>query len=231
MQIAKRTLLVFVVAIVVVNGNSRLGCGQTSPPKTSESWARENYAAALAMILPAGEIAVGQFPKDVKWIVTVRILPPFEKPEYRFSMQRFYDGRVEVSATKIKGASLLSQLQILKTNNPDDSVQKIVELVSLDKLKLTQSQKPELTQLAHKFETISISPVLPDELRVDDTGYEFWSQSLWGNRMTITLGGPGLGARRQPQTLLEWAESVRSVIEAPARRNGTVDKVGRKNRR
>ncbi|HLN98748.1 MAG TPA: hypothetical protein VK208_09830 [Pyrinomonadaceae bacterium] len=221
MQIVKLSLATLISLIVVVNGpfgfDTQHESVQTAQVKSADIWAQENYATALSMILPSGEIEPTQFPKNVKWTVTVRILPPFEKPEYRFSMQRFYDGRVEVSVIKVKGSSILSQLQTLRTKYPDDSLQKISGFVSLDQLKSTQSEKPQLSRLANEFEVINISPVLPDELRVDDTGYEFWSQSLWGNRMTLNLGGPGPGTRRQPHPLLEWAEAVRSTIEGPAR--------------
>jgi hypothetical protein len=223
MQITKLSLVILIGIVVV--GNSTFGFIEendncpTAQAESSEDWAQQNYPAVLNMILPGGEIAVGEFPKNVKWIVTVRILPPFEKPEYRFSMQKFYDGRVEVSAIKPKGSSILSQLQTLRNKYPDDSLQKISAFVSLDKLHLTHSERPQLRDLAVKFEAIRMSPVLPDELIVDETGYEVWSESLWGNRTNLVLGGPGAGARKQPHPLLEWAESVRSVIESSPRRN------------
>lgn len=222
MQIVRLSLATVIGVIVVVSGtlgvNGQNRYVQTEQAKRADSWARENYATALSIILPSGEIALTQFPKNVKWIVTVRILPAFEKPEYRFSMRKFYNGSVELSVLKPEGSSILSQLRALKTKYPDDSLQKICGFVSLDQMKITQSEKPRLGQLANKFEAISMSPVLPDELRVDDTGYEFWSQSLWGNRMSLTLSGPGPSAKRQPHPLLEWVESVRSAIEVPARR-------------
>ena len=82
---------------------------------------------------------------------------------------------------------------------------------------ITQFEQSQLSQLADDFETINMSPVLPDELGVDETGYELWSQSLWGNRMHVMLSGPGPSAKRQPHPLLQWAESVRNTIEKSAR--------------
>lgn len=223
MQIIKLSLITLISVVAIVNFkvgfSDKNDQSPTAQAINSDNWAQQNYPSVLNMTLPAGEIPSAQFPKNVKWIVTVRILPPFEKPEYHFSMQRFYDGRVEVSALKAKGSSILSQLEILRSKYPDDSLQKISALVSLDESKFTQSEKPQLTRLADEFEGIKMSPVLPDELRVDDTGYEFWSQSLWGNRMNLNLGGRGAAARKQPHPLLEWAESVRSVIDSSANRN------------
>lgn len=222
MLIVRLSLATLMGVIVVVSGpldiNGQNQSVQTEQVKSAYSWAQENYATALSLILPTGEIALTQFPKNVKWIVTVRILPPFEKPEYRFTMRKFYDGSVELTVLKPEGSSILSQLRALKSKYPNDSLEKICGFVSLDQMKITQSEKPQLGKLANQFEAINISPVLPDELSVDDTGYEFWSQSLWGNRMNLTLGGPGPGSSKQPHPLLEWAESVGSAIEAPAKR-------------
>lgn len=222
MLIVKLSLATLMSVIVGVNGTfgsiGRKGNDEIGQAKNVDRWVQENYATVLNKLLPTGEVARGQFPKKVKWLVTVRILPPFEKPEYRFSMQKFYDGRVEVSVIKAKGSSIPSQLRALKSKYPDDSVEKISGLVSLDELKITQSEEPQLDQLADKFEAINMSPVLPDELRVDDTGYEVWSQSLWGNRMTLMLSGPGPSTSSQPHPLLQWAESVRSAIETSGKR-------------
>ena len=217
MQIAKLSLAAIIGVVIVVNcifGVNGRAHRQIGLEDNAEKWAQQNYATALSRVLPGGDIAVSKFPKNVKWMVTVRILPPFEKPEYRFSMQKMYDGRVEMSVIKAKGSSIISQLQALKGKYPEDSLEKLCDSISLEQLKITQYDTRQLGRLADQFEAINISPVLPDELRVDDTGYELWSQSQWGNRMSLTISGPGPGAKRQPHPLLRWAESVRSAIDA-----------------
>ena len=84
MLIVRLSLATLMGVIVVVSGpldiNGQNQSVQTEQVKSAYSWAQENYATALSLILPTGEIALTQFPKNVKWIVTVRILPPFEKP-------------------------------------------------------------------------------------------------------------------------------------------------------
>ncbi|HSB12232.1 MAG TPA: hypothetical protein VLM38_22285 [Blastocatellia bacterium] len=86
-------------------------------------------------------------------------------------------------------------------------------MVAIQHRTLTETQQPELARLAKEFEMIKISPVLPDELRVDETSYEIWSQSLWGNRIEIRLGGPGSEVEKQPHPILEWAESFRHITK------------------
>ena len=145
MQITKLPLTTMFVLIAVLIGtfgvnaqNRIIGGAQT---KAEDSWAQENYLTALNIILPAGEIPLGQFPKNVKWIATARILPPFERPEYRLSMQKFYDGKIELAVLKPDGGSIVSQLETLRAKYPDESLEKICSLVSLTRLKITQLNK------------------------------------------------------------------------------------------
>lgn len=183
----------------------------------ADSWVERNYTTVLNNLLPDGVIAPEKFPKQVKWMVTARILPPFERPEYRFSMHKTYDGKVEASITATKGISIASQLRALKNKYPEATLEKISTLVSVEHRTIRQSECPPLSRLADQFEAINMSPVLSDELGVDETGYEFWSQSLWGNRMNISLSGPGPEAKKQTHPLLQWAETVRSRIAVCAK--------------
>lgn len=218
-QITRHFLILTVLLVAV---NCALGLGGSvryhqfktaSQEGDAESWARASYNIVLDSLLPRGTVVREQFPKNVKWMVTVRILPPFEEPEYRLSMHKAYDGKVEMSVIVAKGTSVLSQLRILRKQNPSATLDKISGLISLDRWIVTQSEQPQLSVLANEFEAISLSPVLPDEFRVDETGYEFWSESLWGNRLNMTLGGPGSQAKKQPHPLLQWAEAVRKAAD------------------
>jgi hypothetical protein len=179
-------------------------------------WAERNYTVVRDILLPGGTIAPEKFPKNVKWSVTVRISPPHEKPEYQFFMQKTYDGKVEVSVIAAKGASIFSQLQALEKKYRDAPVERIIGLIALERQTITQDDCPQLSSLANQFEGISMSLVLPDELSVDETGYELWSQSLWGNRLNVVLGGPGADAKEQSHPLLQWAEAARSFFEKHA---------------
>jgi hypothetical protein len=217
MQLTKILLITTVILIVTVNcvfghkRSSHLGI-ETEQDRDTAGQAERIYTDVLNHLLPSGEIAPEKFPKDVKWMVTVRILPPFEKPEYRFSMRKIYNGKVEVSVITPKGTSILSQLRTLQSKYPNASLEQISGFISIEQWTVTQLDHSQLSRLADEFEAIKISPVLPNELRMDGTGYEFWSQSLWGNRMNVILEGPGSNAKKQPHPLLQWAETVRNSI-------------------
>lgn len=206
-------MILFVLNCASVHSRTLVRLADREQDRVTNAWVDSNYATVLNALLPSGEVAPEKFPKHIKWLVTVRISPPFEEPESRFSLHKTYDDKVEAHVITAKGASIVSQLRALKNKYPDATVEKISSLVSVDQRTISQIGCSQLSHLADQFEAISMSPVLPDELGVDETGYEFWSQSLWGNRMNVLLSGPGSVAKKQPHPLLQWAENVRSVIE------------------
>jgi hypothetical protein len=217
MRLAKIFPIIALVVILAIEsvfsgGNSQ----QTvkSLDRSTDRWVEHNYKAVLKTLLPGGATASGRYPKNVKWMVTVRILPPYEIPEYYFSLHRTYDNKIEAVVTMAKRASIFSQLRALRNRHPDATLQKIADLVSIERRAITQLDCPQLSQLVNQFEAISISPVLPDDLYVDETGYEIWSQSLYGNKMEMILSGPGPKAEKQSHPLLQWAEAARRVLDS-----------------
>lgn len=214
----KHVLLTEVLILVVLNSVSGYCLSGDrgnfeSNDTTIDRWVQGNYVRVLNAILPTGAIAPDKFPKNVQWIVTVRISPPLETPEYRFSMMKTYDGKVVATITTPRGDSIVSQLRVFKRRYPRAPVKRLISLISIDNRMITQANNPKLAQLASEFESINMSPVLPDELTSDETGYEFWSQSLWGNRMEVTIAGPGPDADKQPHRLLQWAEAFRAACK------------------
>ncbi len=228
---AKMSLKISVAAFIMatafiglafgVNGHPRKGV-QPSAKQIADEWAENNYLIALDKLLPKGDGTTEKSPSNVKWSVVVRILPSYEQPEYRFLIERKYDDSVALSVTKAHSNSILSQLKILKARYPKASLKTICEFVLLERKNFKSLTSPQLVRLAEQFEVINISPVLPDELRVDATRYEFWSESLWGNRLSAMLSGPGSGAKKQPHPLLEWAEDTRRAIENLERESETL---------
>lgn len=175
-------------------------------------WAEHNYQAVLKFLLPSGFIPSDAIPSKVKWIITVRTMPPHGRPEQAFTLAKKYDGGVEATLTIVKGASIKSQLRQLHVTYPEKTSQELANLISIERRTVTQVQCRQLRQRAASAETLSFSPVLPDELRVDETGYEIWSQSLYGNQLTVLLGGPGPGAKVQTHPLLRWAEETIRIL-------------------
>lgn len=176
-------------------------------------WALENYQNVLDSLLPTPSFDPANFRRDIKWMVTVRVLPPPEQREYRLSLYRLYTGKVESIVITVKGSSIFSQMQALKRQNPDASEEAISRLIAREERHISESDLPELLRLAKDFESLKMSPVVRDELVLHATRYEIWSESQFGNRLQVVLEGAGSEAKEQPCPLLGWAEDFRRVVE------------------
>jgi hypothetical protein len=198
--------LIFGYAYEHAEGLSQEVHGQGS---TAECRHSADSSRALETILP---IRADHIPQDGKWIATVRVSPPYEGKEFQLSLVRRYDGTVEARLKRPKGVSIRVQLRALNKEHPEASLDKLRKLIALEEWTITQGDLPQLSELARAFEAIRMSPVLPDEFAMDETGYHLGSQSQWGQWMELQLGGPGPGAPKQPHPLLEWAESFRSAV-------------------
>lgn len=215
MQVIKYSLvaaltIIFFCCASGLNGKALM---QVAAPtqQNVEVWAGDNYGKVLDSVLPNGNIELGRYPNDVRWITTVRIVPSSEDLEFGFSVHRSYDGKVKALISAPKGVRIMAQLRELRRGNPNANLEQIINLVAIKRQTLTQEKCPQLTRLAREFEALKISPVLNDELVLDAVGYVVWSQARWGHRMEVWLGGPGPNARRQRYSLIQWVENFRSA--------------------
>jgi hypothetical protein len=192
---------------------SQPGMALQGLPQEPYEWTVQNYNKALNELLSAGRIAPEAFPKDAKWIVTVRIVSSDKnEPEIRISLRQSYDGTVVAEVLKPRMTSLFDQLLRLRRDRAGLPAKKLFPLVGLEQFTVNGKSVPELNELATDFEKMRISPVLPDVLMLDAVSYEFWSQSMYGNLVEASLVGPGPSAPEQPHELLRWAERLRSVL-------------------
>jgi hypothetical protein len=193
---------------------------QNGPPvqtqqvrNTPEDWVRENYEVVLDRVFPE-RLELSPFPQHVKWILVVlasNSLTPTS--EYWFSFENGYDGSVRVTVRIPRESSLSRQMQELKEKMPQASNEEVVEKLQVSEYQITEKQLPELKQLAKKFEGVRMSPVVPDTLIADPYAYHFWTESLWGQEMSVYLIGIGPTGKRQPHPLVAWAEQVRTATE------------------
>jgi hypothetical protein len=144
--------------------------------------------------------------------VTVRILSPFNEPELRFSLREKYEG-IEALISAPQGASIKNQLAELKKRYPNESTDKLSERVIMRNWALTDKQCPQLKRIIYNFKVLKMSPVVEDDLHMDQTEYEFWSQALWGNKLAISLGGEGYTSLKYSHPLVAWAESTRRTLQ------------------
>lgn len=176
-----------------------------------EVWVEQNYVKVLDAVLPNEDFAVEKFPENIRWVASVRIVPSYDDFEFKFSLQRAYDGRVVAYVSAPQKVPIKAQVRELKRDHPNATLEEIIKLISVQHWTLTQERCPQLSQSAKQFESVKVSPSLNDELMLDAVSYSIWSQAQWGDRMQVRLRGPGPKARKQSYPLLQWAETFRSA--------------------
>ncbi|MEW5980577.1 MAG: hypothetical protein AB1898_32755 [Acidobacteriota bacterium] len=174
-----------------------------------ERWAEHNYTNALEILLPNRAAVESRFAKDLKWVLSGRVLPPHEENELGFFLQRDYQGQAQLTIIRPRRDSIIMQLRALRKEFPDASLDRILGHVSLEHKRMAASDHPEVGLLADQFEEVRMSPVPPLDLFMDATGYEFWIETKWGSRTSILLSGPGSQALKQQHPLVLWAEGLR----------------------
>lgn len=180
----------------------------TERAEAADAWLSLNYWPVVNKLLPIGP-PPGPLPEHVQWAVTVRILPPHEEREHLLSLEKLYGGQVRAKVVAPKGSSIVSQLRALLERHPGETWEQISERVCVEDWTSTHADSHRLQLLAREFEALRISPVLPDELRLHQTGYEIVAQARWGSQVVVRMDGPGGGALKQPHPLLRWAEAFR----------------------
>lgn len=205
-------LVMFPIASRELHGARRPNT-QAQSSDASDTWAREHYASALDQVFGNACPSLTDSEQRVRWLVCIRVVPSGTSDvESALSLQRFYDGKVAASATVAKGSSVFAQLRELHRAYPTASAEELARHISVERRVRSSEELAALRKLADELEEIRLSPVLADQLMMDATKYEFYSESLYGNQLRLIVYGPGSKAPRQPHPLLSWAESLRQVL-------------------
>ena len=206
------TLLIAVPAVPAAphaRQHSPRPSAQHDPTDSVDSWMRENYSRALALLLPDSCASA----IDARWRSCIRIIPSDKnESEYAVSLQRRFDGKMFAVIVRPKGASIYAQLREHKRKHPHASLGALAKMIAIESRTGDQSQFSGLEHLGEKFEELRISPVLSDEVTMDPTEYRFRFRSFAGETMEVTLNGPGSTAAHQSQPLIEWAESAKNTL-------------------
>jgi len=180
---------------------------------TSDAWTRENHPKAVELVFREScTIPRGSKP-NLRWVVCVLTVPSDESDlECGLSMERYSDGEVLASVVEPRAESVYRQLRKLHKERPALSVVELAKFVALTKRVDSGKHSPALQRLADELEKTRFSPVLPDQLMMDATKYEFRSRSIYGNTTSVVLYGPGPSLPKQPHPLLQWIESFKQLL-------------------
>jgi hypothetical protein len=218
-------LLSVVLALVLALGGScpyfhEPGRTQQGQHRGGLGKAEGNESRILDMVLLGNRMEPEVFPQMVSWIIKISIVPPFDEDlEIGLSLQANSKGTVVATCVTPRGASFRSQFKTLRASGKT-SEPALAEAVSVNRRVLTEIDSPELRNLSLKLLSLKTTIVLPDELVMDQPKYQFWSQSLWGNRMELVLvGNPGAN---QAQPLVDWVHQFRDLMLSRGRESSVL---------
>jgi hypothetical protein len=218
-------LLSVVLALVLALGGScpyfhEPGRTQQGQHRGGLGKAEGNESRILDMVLLGNRMEPEVFPQMVSWIIKISIVPPFDEDlEIGLSLQANSKGTVVATCVTPRGASFRSQFKTLRASGKT-SEPALAEAVSVNRRVLTEIDSPELRNLSLKLQSLKTTIVLPDELVMDQPKYQFWSQSLWGNRMELVLvGNPGAN---QAQPLVDWVHQFRDLMLSRGRESSVL---------
>jgi len=188
---------------------------QDAGARSSAQFSEYDDRSAAVAIAVKDRCAPSRDFKGVRWIACVRIVDAFEKDfEYVISIERRYDGTVEIHAARPVGHSVAQQLNTLRSTNSHAALRTLAQAMSVESFSADQRKWPFVGTLAEQFEAIRISPVPMDALYSDSTSYfvRVYAPELLREHHEFEVEGPGPAALHQPDPLLEWVETMRKAL-------------------
>jgi hypothetical protein len=226
-QVSLKTLLVSalstILAVCCLSAEiTQIKSLQPAQNDRDKEWLRDNYAELRQRLLP-DQVPFESPPKSTKWMTVVVSRDSVRTSEYWFVLSLYDDGAAKITVRKPRQGSIARELQLLRKESPSESLGNLARAIKVDEWTISDQQSSGLRQLATEFESIRISPVMPDLLMSDPYVYHFWTQARYGQEVSVEIFGPGPNGE-QWHPLLSWAERVRLTFSEPPRKdqlNGT----------
>jgi hypothetical protein len=123
------------------------------------------------------------------------------------------DGSVLASAATPSDSNIYYRLEEFKEQNPDATLNDFLSKIQINRW--TVSNRQELEQLAHEFESIEQKGPLedPEMICLDGTGYTF---SIHAATTEKTID---IGCSSETPPLVRWAEKARRILNGSDKKN------------
>ncbi len=167
-QIAMGTAALFWIAVVV-------GVGQAANDVASVRWAAERQVALDALV----PLDRGALPEHTEWAVSVRIRPAFHA-ESKVDLSRTWDGEIVAIVSVIVGRPIAEQLSDLRSRKPTQPLPRLLKSVEVRTERYRGDQCAVLKRLADALVDLKLKAVLPTDMSLDVTQYEFVSRTRTG---------------------------------------------------
>lgn len=143
----------------------------------------ENYLSALDSIVGEKILKELTLNKRPQWTITVVGSPAFAKDEILFGIAKYENGEIKLIKITPKACSIYRQRESLLKQRVKDPMSRI----SVSRTLVTNSECPQLNQLAKSWETLTLKFIPDNQLMLDATNYIVKVEGLYGESRTINF--------------------------------------------
>jgi hypothetical protein len=186
-------------------------------PSSATAWVEDRYPEAISTVFK--DICAPFTPqKGSRWTACIVITPSFrrEKESILF-LQKDYDNTVRVRMAFPQGQSIYDQLIVLRREHSDLSLQKLCQLVRVQRVTGDQTKIESVRELANNFESVRLPLALSDELIMDPVTYHLKVRSSAGAELDTITYGSGTKGIEVPGSLLGWESDVQEFLAERAK--------------
>jgi hypothetical protein len=205
---------------IIIEAHGR-GLVQSVTRQSLEDWVASNYSTIIDSLFPMRDTGFAGMQRDIRWRMTARITNGLSDSVTSWSLSVRYNEEIEFTLASSDGESLLEELKKIKREHEDYGINQVAAAVRVNRRNIFSKECPELKTVAKNYESIRMSPELPQELIMDASVYDLMYESQYGNTLRVKYYGPGSRVKIQTNPLISWAEDVRGiVIEGCGKRQG-----------
>ncbi len=185
---------------------------QLPPAQTADVRVARDYRTVLNRLFPV-DPRPDERRRKRRWRLVVRVSPDAE-PEEQLAIEQLQDGTVQLEVARAEERSVFTQMEALYASAPDLTPHQAVPLIKISRRSFQEASLPQLRTWVRELQKACVPVVLDVGLLLHGTSYEMWSlgafSSLDGpNHWSMSLVGPGPGARKHPNALVQLIERMR----------------------
>lgn len=202
--------------LLVTLAGASISSAQGKEPQETV-WAWEHREAALEAVFPHPTREADFNAEGPEWIISVRVSPAWEKPEWQLIVKKGFHGLVSATIVESKGSSVAEQLATLRAAHPEWTDAQCFAAVETTERTVTGKSCHVLTSLADKASHLHVGLVNRSFMCMHCSHFDFLINTYYGEPMTFSMDEPNGSywgwLPDHPHKLLKWVGKVRKAID------------------
>jgi len=204
--------VVLAITLCIIISAHGEGVIQNVERQSLEDWVASNYSIIIDSLFAMRDKGFAEVPRGIRWRIAARITNGLSGSVIFWSLSVRYNEEIDFTLTSSDNGSLLEEVKKIKKEHEAYSIKQVAESVPVSRKSISSMECPELKTVAKNYESIRISPALPQELIMDASVYDLMYESQYGNILRVKYYGPGSEVNFQSNALIGWTEDVRRIV-------------------